>query len=127
MTRKRTNRSARQAGARFERLISDHLRDNVSEYIDRRVRSGAKDRGDIANVRMHGERVVVECKDTTRMSLAQWIAEAHTQAGNDDAAVGVVVHKRHGVGDPGRQWVTMTVDDLVFFLTGELQETRYEP
>ena len=127
MTRKRTNRSARQAGARFERLISDHLRDNVSEYIDRRVRSGAKDRGDIANVRMHGERVVVECKDTTRMSLAQWIAEAHTQAGNDDAAVGVVVHKRHGVADPGRQWVTMTVDDLVFFLTGELQENRYEP
>lgn len=127
MTRKRTNRSARQAGARFERLISDHLRDTVSEFIDRRVRTGAKDRGDLANVRMHGERVVVECKDTTRMSLAQWIAEAHTQAGNDDAAVGVVVHKRHGVADPGRQWVTMTVDDLVFFLTGELQESRYEP
>ena len=127
MTRKRTNRSARQAGARFERLISDHLRDTVSEFIDRRVRTGAKDRGDLANVRMHGERVVVECKDTTRMSLAQWIAEAHTQAGNDDAAVGVVVHKRHGVADPGRQWVTMSVDDLVFFLTGELQESRYEP
>lgn len=127
MSRKRTNRSARQAGARFERLISDHLRDTVSEFIDRRVRTGAKDRGDLANVRMHGERVVVECKNTTRPTLAQWIAEAHTQAGNDDAAVGVVVHKRHGVADPGRQWVTMTVDDLVFFLTGELQENRYEP
>lgn len=127
MTRKRTNRSARQAGARFERQVADHLRDTVSEFIDRRVKTGAKDRGDLANVRMHGERVVVECKNTTRPTLAQWIAEAHTQAGNDDAAVGVVVHKRHGVADPGRQWVTMTVDDLVFFLTGELQENRYEP
>lgn len=127
MTRKRTNRSARQAGARFERQVADHLRDTVSEFIDRRVKTGAKDRGDLAGVRMHGERVVVECKNTTRQALAQWIAEAHTQAGNDDAAVGVIVHKRHGVGDPGRQWVTMTVDDLVFFLTGELQEARYEP
>lgn len=123
----RTRQSAKAAGARFERQIADHLRDNVSEYIDRRVKTGAKDRGDISNVRSHGERVVVECKNTTRTTLAQWIDEAHTQAGNDDAAVGVVIHKRHGVADPGRQWVTMTVDDLVFFLTGELQETRYEP
>lgn len=123
----RTRQSAKAAGARFERQIADHLRDNVSEYIDRRVKTGAKDRGDISNVRMHGERVAVECKNTTRLNLAQWIDEAHTQAGNDDAAVGVVIHKRHGVGDPGGQWVTMTVDDLVFFLTGELQESRYEP
>lgn len=123
----RTRQSAKAAGARFERQIADHLRDNVSEYIDRRVKTGAKDRGDISNVRSHGERVVVECKNTARLSLAQWIDEAHTQAGNDDAAVGVVIHKRHGVADPGRQWVTMTVDDLVFFLTGEPQESRYEP
>lgn len=123
----RNRASAKKAGARFEIKISDHLAAQVDDRIVRRTLSGAKDRGDVANVRMHGERVVVECKDTTRMSLAQWIAEAHTQAGNDDAAVGVVVHKRHGVADPGRQWVTMTVDDLVFFLTGELQESRYEP
>ncbi|MGJ4126739.1 hypothetical protein [Corynebacterium macclintockiae] len=123
----RTRQSAKAAGARFERLISDHLRDNVSEYIDRRVKTGARDRGDISNVRSHGERVVVECKNTARPSLAQWIDEAHTQAGNDDAAVGIIIHKRHGVADPGRQWVTMCVDDLIFFLTGELQESRYEP
>ncbi len=123
----RTRQTAKKAGTQFERTIANHLRDNVSEYIDRRVKTGAKDRGDISNVRSHGERVVVECKNTARPNLAQWIAEAHTQAGNDDAAVGVVIHKRHGVADPGRQWVTMSVDDLVFFLTGELQESRYEP
>lgn len=76
---------------------------------------------------MHGERVAVELKNTTRTNLAGWINEAHTEAGNDDAAVGIVIHKRHGVGDPAKQWVLMTVEDLAFFLTGELQENRYEP
>ena len=123
----RNRKSAKAAGSRFEREIADHLRDNVSEYIDRRVKAGAKDLGDIANVRAHGQRVVVECKNTSRPSLSQWISEAHVQAANDEAAVGIVIHKRHGVGAPGKQWVTMTVDDLVFLLTGEPQPTRYEP
>ena len=123
----RNRKSAKAAGSRFEREIADHLRDNVSEYIDRRVKAGAKDLGDLANVRAHGQRVVVECKNTSRPSLSQWISEAHVQAANDEAAVGIVIHKRHGVGAPGEQWVTMTVDDLVFLLTGEPQPTRYEP
>ena len=123
----RNRKSAKAAGSRFEREIADHLRDNVSEYIDRRVKAGAKDLGDLANVRAHGQRVVIECKNTSRPSLSQWISEAHVQAANDEAAVGIVIHKRHGVGAPGRQWVTMTVDDLVFLLTGEPQPTRYEP
>ena len=123
----RNRKSAKAAGARFEREIADHLRDNVSEYIDRRVKAGAKDLGDLANVRAHGQRVVVECKNTSRPSLSQWISEAHVQAANDEAAVGIVIHKRHGVGAPGKQWVTMTVDDLVFLLIGEPQPTRYEP
>ena len=123
----RNRKSAKAAGSRFERIIADHLRDNVSEFIDRRVKAGAKDLGDLANVRAHGQRVVVECKNTSRASLAQWIGEAHTQARNDEAAIGIVVHKRHGVGAPGKQWVTMTLDDLVFLLTGEPQATRYEP
>ena len=122
----RNRKSAKAAGSRFEREIADHLRDNVSEYIDRRVKAGAKDLGDLANVRAHGQRVVVECKNTSRPSLSQWISEAHVQAANDEAAVGIVIHKRHGVGVPGKQWVTMTVDDLVFLLTGEPQPTRYE-
>ena len=123
----RNRKSAKAAGSRFEREIADHLRDNVSEYIDRRVKAGAKDLGDLANVRAHGQRVVVECKNTSRPSLSRWISEAHVQAANDEAAVGIVIHKRHGVGAPGKQWVTMTVDDLVFLLTGEPQPTRYEP
>ncbi len=117
MTRSRA--SARAAGTRFERTIADHLAAHVDDRIDRRVKTGSKDRGDIAGVRtFRNRRVVIECKDVTRIALAQWIDEAHTQAGNDDADVGIVVHKRHGIGAPGQQWVTMTVDDLVVLLNG---------
>ena len=41
------------------------------------------------------------------------------ERGNDDALVGVVAHKRHGVGAPGEQFVTMTLRDFVALLTGE--------
>lgn len=118
MTRSRT--SARAAGTRFERATADYLAAELSDdRIDRRAKTGNKDRGDIGGVRVHGQRLVVECKDTSRATLPDWTAQAHTEAINDGALAGVVVHKRHGVGDPGRQWVSMTLDDLLALLTGQ--------
>lgn len=116
----RTRASARAAGARFERQIADYLQAHVDDRIDRRVKTGAKDRGDIGGVRaILGGRIVIECKDTARPSLGTWAAEAEAERGNDDAVAGLIAHKRHGVGDPGAQWVTMTMRDLVALLTGE--------
>ena len=113
----RTRRSAKRAGSRFERQVADHLAKHVDDRIDRRVTTGAKDRGDIAGLRYRGERIVIECKNTTRANLAGWINEAHTAAGNDDALIGVIAHKRHGKAYAGDQWVTMTLDDLITLLT----------
>lgn len=116
----RTRSSAKAAGSRFERSIADHLAAVLSDdRIDRRVKTGAKDRGDISGLRIHGQRVAVECKDCAVLSLPAWTAEAHTEAGNDDALVGVVVHKRRGTAEPGKQWVSMTVDDLAALLSGQ--------
>ncbi|KZE19181.1 hypothetical protein M3G00_07985 [Brevibacterium casei] len=114
----RNRASAKAAGSRFERQIADHLATHIDDRIDRRVKTGAKDRGDIAGLRHMGERIVIECKNTTRINLAGWINEAHVQAGNDDALVGLIAHKRHGKGNPGDQWITMTVDDLIAILSG---------
>lgn len=114
MTRSRA--SARAAGARFERSIADWLAQNLDDRIDRRVKTGAKDRGDIGGVRHRGERVVLECKDTTRTDLAGWIREAHLEARHDDARIGVVVHKRRGTTNPAQQWVHMTLEDLAWLL-----------
>lgn len=117
MTRNRA--SAKAAGSRFERDIANHLAGALDDdRIDRRVKTGAKDRGDIAGVRVHGQRLVVECKNCAKLALPQWTDEAHAEAGNDGALVGIVVHKRHGIGEPGRQWVTMTVDDLLALMSG---------
>lgn len=115
----RTRASAKSAGARFEREVADYLAAVLDDdRIDRRVKTGARDRGDVGGVRVHGQRVVIEAKNTARVDLAGWCRQARTEAGNDDALVGVVVHKRHGRGAPGDQWVSMTVDDLVALLIG---------
>lgn len=112
----RSRASARAAGARFERQIADWLAQNLDDRIDRKARTGSKDRGDIGGIRHRGQRIVLELKDTARTDLAGWIREAHLEAGNDDAAVGLVVAKRRGTADPAQQWVHMTLADLAWLL-----------
>lgn len=122
----RSRKSAKAAGSRFEREIADYLAATLDDdRIDRMPRHGVNDRGDIAGVRLHGQRIAVECKNVTRMNLPQWVDEAHREAGNSDALAGVVVAKRHGVGDPASQWVFMELRDLVALLTGQTQEGCY--
>jgi hypothetical protein len=116
----RNRKSAKQAGTAFELLIANHLSFKVDDRIERRVKHGANDRGDIGGLRVHGNRVVLECKDYGgTIHAGEWIKEAHTEMGNDDAIAGVVVAKRKGTTDPGSQWVLMTVDDLIALITGE--------
>ena len=103
-------------GSSFERQTADYWRDNYSEFIDRRVKTGAKDKGDLANVRLGPHRIVVECKNTTRANLSGWIKEAQEEAENDSALMGLVVAKRKGKGRPEDQWVLMTQGDLLKLL-----------
>lgn len=162
----RNRQSAKAAGASFERAAADYLRDNgCGDFIDRRVKTGAKDRGDIGGFRLspalRGGKVVIECKNVAppkvapsrvelaaivastatptaadfaiadavraayrpalaqRLSLGPWLNEAAVERGNDDAVAGVVMFKRHGVGNVGRQIVAMEVDDFIALRTGE--------
>lgn len=103
-------------GATFERQTADYWRDTFSDFIDRRVKTGAKDKGDIANVRVAGHRLVVECKNSSRIDLAGWIAEAQAEAVNDGALCGIVVAKRKGKGNPEDQYVVLTQGDLMKIL-----------
>lgn len=121
MTRSRA--SAKAAGTRFESLIATYLAEQVDDRIERRAKTGAKDRGDIAGLRAHGLRVVAECKGYGgQIKAGEWLKEADIERGHDDAAVGVVVAKRRGVGDPGTQIVLMTVRDLITLITGQRPE-----
>jgi hypothetical protein len=120
MTRSRA--TAKQAGTKFESDVVRYLRERLGDdRIERRAKSGAKDRGDIAGVRTAlGERVVIECKDVARLNLSGWVDEADIERANDDAAVGLVAHKRRGYGPAqmGGTYVTMTLDDVAALLTG---------
>jgi hypothetical protein len=118
MTRNRS--SAKKAGSWFEQSIADYLSFQIDDRIERRVKNGAKDRGDISGLRVLGNRVVIEAKNYGgQIKAAEWVAEAHAEAGNDDAIAGLVVAKRRGTTKAGEQWVLCTLDDLIALITGD--------
>lgn len=120
MTRSRA--TAKAAGAKFERLIADGLAVALEDTrIDRKVKTGAKDRGDIANVRHPtGANLVIECKDRGgQFYAAEWVGEAEAERINDGALAAIVVAKRKGVTDPMRQYVVMELGELVALLRGD--------
>lgn len=110
-----------QKGATFEQDTADYLAAALGDdRIERRVKHGTNDRGDIAGLRIHGRRVVVECKNHKRMELAEWVDEAETERGNDDADYGIVIHKRRGCGKAkfGGNYVTMTLETFAAIAAG---------
>lgn len=117
--RKRNRRSAKAAGASFERLAANYLADHVDDRIDRRVKTGAKDCGDLAGIRAHGLKVVAECKNTAAWNPGTWLREAEKERANDGALAGVVIAKRHGKSDPAEQVVLMTLADFAALLAGK--------
>jgi hypothetical protein len=114
----RSMKSARNAGTAMETLVARYLNIHVDDRIERRTRNGGKDRGDIGGLRHMAQRIVIEVKNTSRINLAGWAAEAETERGNDDALAGLIVHKRVGKGRAEDQWVTMTLGELVALLNG---------
>lgn len=115
----RTRASAKSAGSAFESLIAQYLAAHIDDRIERRRLTGAKDRGDLSGWRIWGHRVVAELKNYGgRVSVGSWLEEAEVERLNDDALVGLVMAKRRGTTDPGRQIVMLTVDDLITIVTG---------
>jgi hypothetical protein len=91
-------------GSAWERAIVEHLRAAGWPFAERRIAGAAKDRGDIAGV----VGVVIEAKNTTRTTLAEWIDEAELERANDNAWLGVVWHKKRGKASAADGYVTMT-------------------
>lgn len=115
----RSRKTAREAGTKFETSVVRWLQQHVDGGIERRTRNGKKDRGDISGWTFAGRRIVAECKNHSRLDLAGWTAEAEIERLNDDAQVGLVIHKKRGTADPGEQYVTLTLRDLIAFISKE--------
>lgn len=122
----RTLRTARQAGALMETKTVEYLNWALdTDTIERRRPNGVNDRGDLSGIRYQGHRVVVECKNTSKMNVSKHLNEAETERGNDDALFGVVVQKRPGIGittreGQGRQLVMMTLATFALILNDGL-------
>lgn len=65
----RNHRTVRRAGASMESRTADYLRWALDDdRVERRHPTGVRDRGDIAGVRYRGRRIVIECKNTARLT-----------------------------------------------------------
>lgn len=106
--------SSKRKGSSFEKAVADYLDSELPFDVERRTLGGTNDRGDIAGVRINGERAVIECKACAKLDIPEWLREAERERKNDDAAYGIVVSKRRGVGDmnTGQQLVCMTLETL---------------
>lgn len=102
---------SKQKGTAFEREIVDYLR-TWFPYAERAPLTGNKDRGDISGT----PGIVWECKNHRAMNLAEWVDQAQTEMANADAEIGIVVHKRRGRGNPGSQYATIPLYQLVDLL-----------
>lgn len=107
----------------MERDVADHLALLVDDRIDRAVKRGTKDVGDVGGLRFHGHKIAVEVKNTAKVELSKWASEVEVERQNLGALAGVIVHKRHGKGYAGDQWVTMTLDNFVALMTEKRVET----
>lgn len=105
---------AKQKGTSFERLIADGLATALDdERIDRAPLRGNADRGDISGLSNPHGKIAIECKNVTKFSLGTWVEQAQTEAGNADAAAGVVVFKRPRKGKFEDQFVLMTMREFL--------------
>lgn len=86
--------------------------------IERRVMGGANDRGDVAGLFFRGRPFVIEVKNRTNVTPAQWFKELQDECGNADTDLGAVVFHRPKVGEKsmGDQGVFMTLRTLAILL-----------
>lgn len=116
--------AAKQRGTSFETAVAGYLSAETGAEIVRRAQTGARDRGDLHGLKSaFGDRIVAELKNHNRLNLSGWIDEAAIEAGNDDAQIAVVIHKRRGRGATrmGEQYVSMTLADFTRLISPEVQ------
>src|SRR5699024_11223504 len=98
-----------------------------TDRTDRQPKIGAKRRRDIGRVGYRGPGVngvpsTLEAKNASSITLTSAMREAETEAANYLKKWGghhpfpVVMHKRHGVAAPEKQWVTMTAEQFTRLL-----------
>ena len=98
----------RAKGTAFETAVVRFLQENGFQYAERRALHGDTDRGDITGT----PALVWECKNHKTLKLSEWVRETETERHNDGADYGVLVVKRAGIGDVGKAYAIMTLEQM---------------
>lgn len=113
------NRS-KAKGTQYESALRDYLT-LAGLKTERLPLSGNKDVGDLRMIDF--PHVTVEAKNCAAMDLSTWMDEAATEARNAGNPVAVVMHKRRRRG-VGESYVSMSLQDFVYFLTRNISAPR---
>lgn len=125
-----------KAGSDFEHRQAEYWQEVLRQpEIHVGGKQGAKDRGDLLAIQLglphFGGYLTAECKNWKDLELGTWFREAAAERLNNKAVVWrgiekveiespatIIIHKRHGVTAPGKQWVTTTVEEIIALITG---------
>lgn len=108
-------RRPKDKGTDAERAVVRYLQANGFPHAERRALNGSTDRGDITGC----PGICWEVKYRDKMpgdgQLNMWLVETDRERDNAGAEVGVLVVRRHGVGEghAGRWWAYMRLDSLL--------------
>lgn len=100
----------KRKGTAFESAVVAHI--EAHGLPARRVAlAGSADQGDIHVWDGDGDLHVLECKNRRGYAIAEAVDQAKAEAENAGSMWPVAVLKRNGVGDVGRSFVVMELDD----------------
>ena len=120
----------RKKGTAFEtattRALCEHYDTDEDEFYKLRGH-GSNDVGDVGWLRVHGQKVVIECKNCRTYEVPGWLRQAEAECGNADALAGVVVYHQNGMNfdTPEKmmqQPVVMRLKDLLAIIDGQRDE-----
>lgn len=98
-----------QKGTGFESDFTGWLAEETGQPVERRVKHGAKDCGDVSGLSIAGKPACVELKNAKQVLLWKWLDETEVERRNAGAEWGVLCIKVPGCGRASmkRQLVAM--------------------
>ncbi len=102
-------------GTAFETALVNHIT-AAGFPAQRQPKHGTRDRGDIHLHDGDGDLFCIEAKNRKGYQLPVAVDQAKREAENAGSTFPVAVLKRNGVGDVGRSFVVMELDDWLALL-----------